>query len=419
MRPISNVVDVTNYVMHALGSPLHAFDFDSSPAGGSSCGARKKGERLRTLDGAGPRARAGRPPDHRRRAAGRDRRDHGRRGDGGRRVDDVGACSRLRTSSPSASCGRPSGCACARKASNRWEKGVDPEARRQAAQLRDRAARRRLPARAGSGTPTSAATYRSLRWSLTARSGPTRCSASRPPAGRAAPRPRAPGVRASAATGTCAFPRGAQATSPGRSTSSKRSRAFDLETCRHAAAAHRAHVRPAHRSPAHPPAHPGHARRLRLRGGVHVEPVPDDPGTRRRPAARSRSPASRPFCARRSPTVSRSRAARTSTRATRTSRSSSSRTCTCRAASSCPTNAGTSVASSKAGSRSRRATVEGLYAALEVEPSFRRGGRLARRPVVALVPPRAGSLGARAGPARRLGRIRARCRCPRRSRPRR
>ena len=52
MRPISNVVDVTNYVMLALGNPLHAFDFDDArAAAGSSSAARAPGERLRTLDG--------------------------------------------------------------------------------------------------------------------------------------------------------------------------------------------------------------------------------------------------------------------------------------------------------------------------------------------------------------------------------
>jgi phenylalanyl-tRNA synthetase beta chain len=51
MRPISNVVDVTNYVMHALGSPLHAFDFDTLAGGRIGVRRAKKGERMRTLDG--------------------------------------------------------------------------------------------------------------------------------------------------------------------------------------------------------------------------------------------------------------------------------------------------------------------------------------------------------------------------------
>jgi phenylalanyl-tRNA synthetase beta chain len=51
MRPISNVVDVTNYVMLALGNPLHAFDFDT--LGGSRVVVRRAApdERLTTLDG--------------------------------------------------------------------------------------------------------------------------------------------------------------------------------------------------------------------------------------------------------------------------------------------------------------------------------------------------------------------------------
>jgi phenylalanyl-tRNA synthetase beta chain len=51
-RPISNVVDVTNYVMLALGSPLHAFDADRLPAPPRIVVRRaRRGEEIRTLDG--------------------------------------------------------------------------------------------------------------------------------------------------------------------------------------------------------------------------------------------------------------------------------------------------------------------------------------------------------------------------------
>src|SRR5882724_9146297 len=51
MRPISNVVDVTNYVMLALGSPLHAFDYDSLTGGRIVVRRARPGETLETLDG--------------------------------------------------------------------------------------------------------------------------------------------------------------------------------------------------------------------------------------------------------------------------------------------------------------------------------------------------------------------------------
>jgi phenylalanyl-tRNA synthetase beta chain len=51
MRPISNVVDVTNYVMLALGSPLHAFDFDTLAGGMVGVRRARDGEQVRTLDG--------------------------------------------------------------------------------------------------------------------------------------------------------------------------------------------------------------------------------------------------------------------------------------------------------------------------------------------------------------------------------
>jgi len=50
MRPISNVVDITNYVMLALGSPLHAYDGDTL-RGGIVVRRAEKGEQLVTLDG--------------------------------------------------------------------------------------------------------------------------------------------------------------------------------------------------------------------------------------------------------------------------------------------------------------------------------------------------------------------------------
>src|SRR5512138_2819655 len=58
VRPISNVVDVTNYVMLELGQPLHSFDYAAlrERAGGGKpivyVRTAAEGERIVTLDGA-------------------------------------------------------------------------------------------------------------------------------------------------------------------------------------------------------------------------------------------------------------------------------------------------------------------------------------------------------------------------------
>jgi phenylalanyl-tRNA synthetase beta chain len=52
MRPLSNVVDATNYAMLELGQPLHPFDLDLLAGKGIVVRRAEEGERLVTLDGA-------------------------------------------------------------------------------------------------------------------------------------------------------------------------------------------------------------------------------------------------------------------------------------------------------------------------------------------------------------------------------
>jgi phenylalanyl-tRNA synthetase beta chain len=51
MRPINNIVDITNYVLLEVGHPLHAFDFDLLSGGSIVVSRAANGQKMVTLDG--------------------------------------------------------------------------------------------------------------------------------------------------------------------------------------------------------------------------------------------------------------------------------------------------------------------------------------------------------------------------------
>jgi phenylalanyl-tRNA synthetase beta chain len=63
MRPISNLVDISNYVMLELGQPTHPYDLDRLPGGGLGVRVAEPGETLTTLDEVERRLGQGPSPD--------------------------------------------------------------------------------------------------------------------------------------------------------------------------------------------------------------------------------------------------------------------------------------------------------------------------------------------------------------------
>lgn len=51
IRPINNIVDITNYVMEEYGQPMHAFDYDQIAGHKIVVKCAKDGDEFQTLDG--------------------------------------------------------------------------------------------------------------------------------------------------------------------------------------------------------------------------------------------------------------------------------------------------------------------------------------------------------------------------------
>ncbi len=88
VRPISNVVDVTNYVMFECGQPLHAYDLNRLAGKRLVVRRARKGETLVAINNKTYELTHRHARDRRCRAARRPRRRDGRGGDRGRRRDD-------------------------------------------------------------------------------------------------------------------------------------------------------------------------------------------------------------------------------------------------------------------------------------------------------------------------------------------
>ena len=346
MRPISNVVDVTNYVMLALGNPLHAFDYDKLAGGRIVVRRARPGEKLETLDGT---KRELDPEDLVIADAERPIAIAGVMGGANTEVGDEttyvlleaanfepltvlrsGERHRMRTESQT-----------------RWEKGVDPElagpAATYASQLLAELAGARWTGEAevrGEIPPPAVIAFRPGYTDRGARA--------RDPGGRAARPPGSGSASRVDADWTRARPRpGAHATFAATSTSSRRSRASGSRTCRLTLPVAAGDVRPAHARPAPAPPGRGRARRRRLLRGVHLLAAAERSRPERDRAAGAAQLAAARCCARRSRSGCSARRAQRRPAATRTSRSSRSRTSICRRTARCPRSGGGSAGSSQ------------------------------------------------------------------------